>query len=262
MKVYYLLGILMVAAVGRAAAQNEEIEDSVENRQVKKVNVTVYYESLCPFARDFIVNQLRPTLRGNLSRYINLELIPYGKTNRTSDYNGNATFSCQHGPEECYGNLIQACARDFIDSDALYAEFVACYMDAVHPPASRRLMDEAAEACATPAGLAASRLRTCANNTFGVERLIHYGRLTDAFATPLRRVPTVAFEGVDDEAASEAARASFAGEVCSRIEPPRPAECEDVKIVQRNGGVTVRTAVWSFLWLVLPLIRADRLFMW
>lgn len=45
-----------------------------------QVPVTVYYESLCPDSKAFIVDQLTPTVRGPLGNYIDLTLVPYGKS--------------------------------------------------------------------------------------------------------------------------------------------------------------------------------------
>lgn len=42
--------------------------------------MTVYYESLCPDSKAFIVDQLTPTVRGNLGKYVDLTLVPYGKS--------------------------------------------------------------------------------------------------------------------------------------------------------------------------------------
>lgn len=42
--------------------------------------VSVYYESLCPDSKAFIVEQLTPTLQGPLGKFVTLTLVPYGKS--------------------------------------------------------------------------------------------------------------------------------------------------------------------------------------
>ncbi|EEB20533.1 hypothetical protein Phum_PHUM620270, partial [Pediculus humanus corporis] len=42
------------------------------------VNVTVFYESLCPDSIRFIKKQLHPTY-SELKDYMNVELVPFGK---------------------------------------------------------------------------------------------------------------------------------------------------------------------------------------
>ena len=43
----------------------------------EKVNITVYYESLCPDSIEFITAQLYPTYQ-SFEKYLNVEFIPFG----------------------------------------------------------------------------------------------------------------------------------------------------------------------------------------
>lgn len=45
-----------------------------------QVPVTVYYESLCPDSVRAFVEQIHPVVSSPLGRFIDLMLIPYGKT--------------------------------------------------------------------------------------------------------------------------------------------------------------------------------------
>lgn len=46
-----------------------------------KVKVSLYYESLCPYCSDFIVNQLGKALvQGNLMSIVDLKMVPWGNT--------------------------------------------------------------------------------------------------------------------------------------------------------------------------------------
>ena len=47
-----------------------------------KVNVDVFYESLCPDSKNFFLNTLSPTL-SQFSPYISVTLVPYGKAKLT-----------------------------------------------------------------------------------------------------------------------------------------------------------------------------------
>jgi len=42
------------------------------------MTLDVYYESLCPDSRNFLVNQLEPNWK-NMNSYTDLRLIPFGK---------------------------------------------------------------------------------------------------------------------------------------------------------------------------------------
>ncbi|KAG5899567.1 hypothetical protein JTB14_022898 [Gonioctena quinquepunctata] len=93
-----------------------------ENHEEHRVDVSVYYESLCPDSKRFFTQQLYPSLQGNLSTFVNLTLVPYGKTKATMDIN-EWRFECHHGENECYGNKIQACALRHVDNGKNTPEF-------------------------------------------------------------------------------------------------------------------------------------------
>lgn len=47
--------------------------------------------------------------------------------------NDSYQFECQHGPRECYGNIVQACAINiFYDADDIF-NYVTCLMKSVNP---------------------------------------------------------------------------------------------------------------------------------
>lgn len=43
-----------------------------------KVQITVFYETFCPYSVDFFVEQLEPAVL-KLGSYLDLQLVPYGK---------------------------------------------------------------------------------------------------------------------------------------------------------------------------------------
>ena len=56
------------------------VNRSLKHFQLFQVPVTVYYESLCPDSKAFITEQLTPALRSPLGMYVELQLVPYGKS--------------------------------------------------------------------------------------------------------------------------------------------------------------------------------------
>ena len=74
--------------------------------------IQVYIESLCPDCVNFITKSFKAfyenVQKPNLAE---IEFIPYG--NAKESYNTSTQkydFACQHGENECYGNLIETCA--------------------------------------------------------------------------------------------------------------------------------------------------------
>ncbi|KAK9920353.1 hypothetical protein M0R45_028908 [Rubus argutus] len=69
------------------------------------VSVTLYYETLCPYCADFIVNHLANIFQNGLISIVNLRMVPWGNAWLNSD----GSFACQHGSDECLLNTIEAC---------------------------------------------------------------------------------------------------------------------------------------------------------
>jgi len=71
-----------------------------------RVNFTIYYESLCADCRQFTITQVWFAYQAVID-IVNLTFIPYG--NAREVYRPETQlyqFYCQHGSDECYGNLI------------------------------------------------------------------------------------------------------------------------------------------------------------
>ncbi|KAK9920360.1 hypothetical protein M0R45_028915 [Rubus argutus] len=72
----------------------------------QKVNLSLYYETLCPSCANFIVNELaNKVFEEDFLSIINLRLVPYGNAQVQQP---NNTIVCQHGPDECYFNSVEA----------------------------------------------------------------------------------------------------------------------------------------------------------
>ncbi|CAG7829263.1 unnamed protein product, partial [Allacma fusca] len=80
-----------------------------------------------------------------------LEVPSFG----TRDNNGNYTFQCQHGPRECEGNKVHACALKYLPEES-QAAFINCSMSSSTPP-------EAGPSCASQLGLNFTRVEQCIN---------------------------------------------------------------------------------------------------
>ena len=74
--------------------------------------IQVYIESLCPDCVNFITGAFKEfyekVKNPNLAE---IEFIPYGNAKEVYNTSTNKyDFSCQHGENECYGNLIETCS--------------------------------------------------------------------------------------------------------------------------------------------------------
>ncbi|KAD6120335.1 hypothetical protein E3N88_11606 [Mikania micrantha] len=88
-----------------------------------KVKVSLYYESLCPFCANFIVNQLGKALfQWNLISIVDLKMVPWGNT----QFAPNNAWICQHGPDECMIDIVEACAIDLLPQPGLRFKLIEC----------------------------------------------------------------------------------------------------------------------------------------
>ncbi|CAH0388376.1 unnamed protein product [Bemisia tabaci] len=125
-----------------------------------KVPVTVYYESLCPDSRYFVRSILGQQY-SKIADKIDLTFVPFGKARSLP--NGN--FQCQHGPRECRGNMLQACALSQLSKGKTQMDYVYCAMD--RPGYNDKQ-------CIEEAGLNYSEIENCMQNSLGRELLMNH----------------------------------------------------------------------------------------
>lgn len=211
----FLLGFALVA-VSRAAV---------------KVPVTVYYESLCPDSAALITEKIHPVLQDELKEHVDITWVPYGKSKMYTQ-GSDVEFTCHHGPNECYGNKVHACAINIIQANSYQSEFtresltldfITCLMkigknfpDNVYPGAK----------CARENHINTwANIETCANSTEGSKLLQEMGKTTNEFQNPLESVPTVVFKHVYDNDVQQRALQDFRSTLCSYIKEPKPKAC-------------------------------------
>ncbi|KAK7349772.1 hypothetical protein VNO77_07424 [Canavalia gladiata] len=115
---FLLLPLLLLLLLLVSPSSSSSSSDSSN----EKVTVSLYYESLCPYCADFIVNHLVKLFQTGLISIVNLRLIPWG--NAWIAHNG--TFLCQHGNDECLLNTIEACAITIYPDVMQHFKFVRC----------------------------------------------------------------------------------------------------------------------------------------
>merc|ERR1712013_497902 len=103
----YLGSLLMltVSAVSARSALMQQSYNEYAAQASTRLGVTLYYESYCPFCQNFWVEQLAPTYECT-SKMIDLRLVPYGNAKHSG--NPPYKFTCQHGEQECAGDLFES----------------------------------------------------------------------------------------------------------------------------------------------------------
>ncbi|KAG6769610.1 hypothetical protein POTOM_025260 [Populus tomentosa] len=159
-----------------------DIKDSSSiNRQ--KVNLSVYYEALCPSCANFIVQSLVRVFNDDLINIINLRMVPWGNAhvNKT-----DSTIICQNGLDECVLNTIQACAINvWHDVNKYYALIYCIEFLAIEGRHSNW------QSCFSSLGLPEKPILDCYNNGTGAKLQALYGYETAHLSPPQTFVPWV-----------------------------------------------------------------------
>ncbi|KAG5254000.1 gamma-interferon-inducible lysosomal thiol reductase [Salix suchowensis] len=139
-----------------------------------KVSLALYYESLCPYSANFIVNYLDKLFEDDeLLSIVDLYLSPWGN----AKIRGNDTFVCQHGPYECLLNTVEACAIHAWRKLEDHFPFVYCVERLVY---ERKYPEW--ESCFEELGLDPKTISECYTGGYGDELELEYAAETNAFS--------------------------------------------------------------------------------
>ncbi|WVY93296.1 hypothetical protein V8G54_032384 [Vigna mungo] len=174
---------------------------SESKSQPPKVSLELYYESLCPYSANFIVNHLPKIFSTDLIPIVHLKFVPWGNANLQP----NHTFICQHGPNECFLNTVEACAIDIWPQLGKHFQFIYCVEDLVNQQRANEW-----KSCYETLHLDPEPIKQCYNSEHGKQFLflgylvteivllrleLRYAAETDALKPPHKYVPWVVVDG-------------------------------------------------------------------
>ncbi|ALC39159.1 CG41378, partial [Drosophila busckii] len=160
------------------------------------VLVTVYYEALCPDSKFFITKQLLTTYKV-AAPIMEVQLVPYGKAQTTTDADGKYIFNCQHGETECAGNIYHACVAEIVEDPLIRLEIVNCMIR------DNRNPKEAMHKCAKQNSIEnIDLIQKCYDSDHGAELLKLNGDATHALRPAVTFIPTVTLDGSQGKQAS------------------------------------------------------------
>ncbi|XP_075636230.1 gamma-interferon-responsive lysosomal thiol protein [Castanea sativa] len=152
----------------------------------QKVSVGLYYESLCPYSANFIINYLDKLFETDLISIVDLKLVPWGN----AKLRGNNTFDCQHGPYECLLNTVEACAIDVWPDLSEHFPFINCVETLVYEHKYPQW-----ESCFEKLGLDPKPISDCYSSGHGKELELQYAAETNTLQPPHEYVPWVVVDG-------------------------------------------------------------------
>ncbi|KDP20259.1 hypothetical protein JCGZ_08854 [Jatropha curcas] len=164
------------------------VEPAPQVLNSKKVALSLYYETLCPYCRNFIVVDLAKVVKTDLMSILDLKLIPWGNAIRQS----NNTIICQHGEDECYLNTIHACIINILPDVMKHFKFIKCIEEQSSPPIIAQNGAEASwKLCAQQLKFSSEAIKDCYDSGRGKQLLLQYGSKTDNLNPPHKYVPWV-----------------------------------------------------------------------
>lgn len=223
----------------------------------QKLPVTVYYESLCSDTQSFFIQQLYPVKNSGLGNYFDLELIPFGKANYTTQ-GSDTLFTCQHGENECNGNKLHACALQHIQvnsfqkkytRESLSLEYVTCLFRT-----GQNLLETPipGKKCAEDFELKNwDVISQCANSTEGSKLLQTHGEKTQDLKPALTFVPTIVIKHQYTKENQDLALTDLRSVICRALPQPRPQECNAGSGADQNIAAAATILLTTGLFIIL-----------
>ncbi|XP_022333354.2 gamma-interferon-inducible lysosomal thiol reductase-like [Crassostrea virginica] len=207
--------------IARECNVHEECHRYYESKaKADKVKLTLYFESLCPDCKNFFRTQLTKTYT-NLVDIMDLTLVPYGNAREEKDASGKWKFTCQHGENECVGNLIETCAIHLLKNISIYFPFISCIEhDQFGTP------QYSAQKCAKQLGIDLKPIMDCSTSSLGNSLEHQMAQQTDALNPPHKYVPWVTLNGVHTEEIEKKAESDLTALICDTYKgSPKPSAC-------------------------------------
>jgi len=193
---------------------------------VQPVHLSLYYESLCPGCRAFITGQITRAVKafGNSQpgSVMQVNLFPYGNARETyNDQTHSWVFDCQHGEQECIGNVIETCSMHLLRNFTSYWPFILC----IESGSDHLTMDHVAQQCATSLGINYSPIQACAQGALGNQLEHKIAEATDNLQPPHKYAPWIVVNGIHTEEIQSAAQMDLVKFICDTYKGPTPPAC-------------------------------------
>ncbi|XP_072245340.1 gamma-interferon-inducible lysosomal thiol reductase-like [Leuresthes tenuis] len=207
---------LEIAVECKVQKQCMELNAVKPNQTVPPVQVTLYYESLCPDCRVFITQQLFPTWM-MLQDILSVTLVPYG--NAKEILSANSPFICQHGAPECRANMIEACILH-LAGNSLAFHIINCMESSTH-------VLNAAQPCLQlyAPSVSWSSVDLCVDGQLGYKLMHANAAMTRALNPAHTHVPWVTFNGEYTKENEDKATSSLFHLVCELYKGVKPPAC-------------------------------------
>ncbi|XP_013417145.1 gamma-interferon-inducible lysosomal thiol reductase [Lingula anatina] len=209
--------------VAKTCQVYQQCKNYIQNTANVPVNFTLYYESLCPDCKNFFKQQLYKAFK-SVGSIMNLTLIPYGNA-REQKIGDQWVFDCQHGKQECIGNVIETCAISILGNISVYMPFIYCIEHSSDSQPSK-----SAQKCASQFGIDLAPIMKCSTSKMGNDLEHQMAVRTDALRPRHTYVPWVTLNGVHTKEIQWKAEHNLIQLICETYQGgSKPVACSNLK---------------------------------
>ncbi|PRQ42834.1 putative gamma interferon inducible lysosomal thiol reductase GILT [Rosa chinensis] len=145
-------------------------------------SLSLYYDSLSTSCATFIVKNLAKIFDDDLITILNLRLVPWGDA--YANKSNNSTAFCQHRPDGCKLNSLEACAIDVMHDVNKHFSLIYCIEFLAIEGRHKEW-----ETCFSSLGLPKKPTLNCYNSSNATKLEQNYGNETMHLNPPLKFVP-------------------------------------------------------------------------
>ena len=202
----------------------------------QKVQVALYYESLCPYCQDTITGSFANAFAtpGFLDM-ADVLLVPYGNAHEAAS-GDSWTFTCQHGVDECAYNQIESCSNFYIADPITAFNFINC----VESNDSKRKSTYESVLATCSATVSADEfagIQSCWTSQQGIDLEHANALLTDALVPSHQYVPWLVGQGVHTDDIQSQIESDLLGYVCANYTGAnRAAACDQATPVKSTSN--------------------------
>jgi len=166
----------------------------------QKVQVELYYESLCPDCQLTIAGSVADAFAvPDFLEMADVLFVPYGNAHWAAS-GDSWTFTCQHGQKECDYNQIESCSNHYVSNPLTAFNFIKCIE--ANDSKFMATYESNIALCSAEAVLTTeetSNISSCWNSDEGRE--LHHANalLTDALVPKHTWVPWYVGQGVHND---------------------------------------------------------------
>jgi len=192
--------------------------------------MSIYYESICPDSRRFMLQQVIP-LFDKFDQFVDLELIAFGNANVSyPNFDNKPYFQCQHGPDECYGNKAHSCVIELTRNTRSTLQYIKCMFE----PDDWKMTRTVAMRCANRLSIEWDRLRDCIDGTQGDRIMIANSHKTFNLIPGHKSVPWIVIDGKHDDVMQSRGEDNLLKYLCETFHDhePRLSQCSQESLSQ------------------------------